>query len=186
MLRRSLERVVLILLIYGTAQAKEEYVIGRGGRPWPESGTFENFDTTDPRWIRVMKVDPAENLALGIWDRGGDVDIPVWGPTIQAPQEEKEKLVDGDPTTAYIGRPRYSFGAWYQVPITLDLGMPLPVNRIRLISREEFRARMIKEYRLWVWDGDPDSGFELVRQDLENLSPVIAVSYTHLTLPTKA
>ena len=165
---------VLILLAPGAVHAKEEYVIGREEHPWVGSGTLENFDTSsEPGWIRVIKLDPAENLALDLWERGGDIDIPVWGPTIQAPREEKERLVDGDPTTAYIGRPRYSFGAWYQVPITLDLGMPFPVNRIRLISREEFRTHIIKEYKLLVWDGNPEHGFRLLRQDLENLSPVI-------------
>ena len=147
-----------------TAQ-RREYIVGGGGTPW--RAVAEQWvaldDTTVPRAIQPKELQPWENLLAGpdpgtnmlgfAWhfekhnleERGHALGLNprAWGPAM-APLMN---LLDGNESTGTglrelvfrldpYGYRRNRFSVSSEV-YTLDLGVPLPVDRIRFFPKQE-------------------------------------------------
>ena len=146
--RRSLLLIFALLLLGpGEAPALERWVAGRGGDAWAatlEARNSRNVEVTPGGWLQPEVADSSRNLCLGVFDRvgwytGAGANL-VWSGTING-------AFDGDPLTAAIIN--HSRGR-----ITVDLGAPFPMNRIRFFPRPTFPLRFIPGFELYVNDGN--------------------------------
>ena len=156
----------------------------------PEAGgETRNLDISTES-IRPKRFAPGENMAPTLVDLGGQLSIKSTETYYWSPTEGSEKIVDGDPTTAYEWAPLASMKAYQRgasVGLLLDLGGQFTVNKIRLYPREEFPGRFMEEFYVRVNDGDPRSVisasfryggnllYTTVEQVRENRDPVVEV-----------
>lgn len=148
---------LVLLLGAGPVLALERWVAGEGGKAWDEVIELRdsrNVEMTAEGWLQPEQVGPGRNLCLGVQDRGGWYTGAggnlIWSGTING-------AFDGDPNTAAIinsSRGR----------ITVDLGAPYPMNRVRFFPRPAFPLRFIPGFDLYTNDGSlpPDlSGMDM-------------------------
>ena len=213
---------LLALLVFGFvgsilvegAFGVERITVGMDERPWEDGGGgivpewTEDYITTDvgntpggvidfdinPGWIVPNQTDPAVNIAIGTYERGGEVDSPNASGFSVA---DGQAMVDGDSTTAFTRKdtPAAKVNP-LGVLINLDLGARFGVNRIRFFPRNggttgdysprvpsspesPFHNDYLRAYELYLNDGTEEALFNgfpiwtLVKSEDENDASVV-------------
>jgi len=187
----ALPRAVLALcLCLGgglPAGARQVYQLGgQGGRAWAVVGMLSFADCERvPGALRPVEAQPGQNLAVSIGQRGGSLHSTVDMYTLPADWlSTKDLMIDGDSTTAFVHPPRINIlggtGAYYTVPIYIDLGAPFPTELIRFRTRPDYPGNQIRQYELYTNDGSAatqsavgDPIWLLRRRESDNLSRVV-------------
>lgn len=146
--------ICALVLFWGQcySHALEEWRAGVEGTPWRQvidDVRSQNVEVTPQGWLQPERVDSTRNLCLNVYDRGGWYTGAgsnlVWSGSING-------AFDGDPNTAaIINRSRGR--------ITVDLGAPFPVNRIRFYPRSDFPLRFIPGFEIFVNNGAQPPSF---------------------------
>jgi len=167
----------------------EEFVVGGKEHPWQEWGTApgEVIDfSTEPGSIRMVQIDPKENIALGTYERGGKVEAP----NVSGKERLEEQLrgtVNGDHTVAFE---RKTTEAQRINPLgvilRLDLGAKFGVDRIRFYPRNSeeypYGDDFLRAFEVAVNDGSEEMMvggiplFKVVARVEENREPVVDLS----------
>lgn len=182
-------RTYLLLLVAGilpwlaTPSLGVDYVVGGTQNPWTQAGTTPGgviafvddlADVTDSGtalfdpdsiagWIVPVRVDPGVNIALGVLDRGGSIDLNL--SSTQYDQAQLEGIVTGDHKVAFDRKPVGGRSLQNNgLEIFLDLGARFGVNRIvfypRMTEQFPFANDFMRGYELYLNDGLAINAFE--------------------------
>lgn len=147
-----------LLLAGGRAAAVDTLVVGQGTKAsnWRSIADWGEVDRVTVTYDSVFKWDvaPRDNLVPGLALRGGRVtatyatveeDSVV---EVTGPLPGLEFLVDGDGATAFDPDRAGQTGVPRDLRVTVDLGAPFAVNRVRLYPRldEEHRILFPQEF----------------------------------------
>ncbi len=135
--------------------AVDEFRLG-GTKPWAAwTGQQQMMDdATDPSALQPRELKPGENLLpqLGPWYRWRSPgestyrlgDVRIWrGINYLRPRAEPRDFVDGDPTTFFSAQNFSDPNEFY----TIDLGVPVPVERFAFYPPEGKDALTQEPYR---------------------------------------
>jgi len=135
-------------------------------------------------WISPEEADQTENIALGIYARGGTIVAPT---VLENLAGELPKLVDGDPSAERTfqrkdtpGRSVNTLG----VALLFDLGSQFGVSRIKFYPSPEFPDDYIRAFEVFINDGseelaisgNPDLGRGIFLA-LQNDEPVVELIF---------
>ena len=184
--------LVLIASLAVRGEARQTYQLGGvNGVSWGAAGALEFIDTeTVLNGIQPLETEISTNLIPSMQERDGGMTSLVGQYTLPINWKvDGVLIVDGDPTTAFVHPPLINFFAtssgvpFYTFPMFFDLGAPFPVERIRFSTRSEFPGHKIRQYRLYVNDGNEESRndkgnpiWSLVRSETDNLNAVVELN----------
>ena len=197
----SLAAFCLGLFTPGEADGLTVYRIGAGfpadeSRPgvdlvhltWREASTgfgggWVLVDMDESRIAPVL-LKPDRNIARDAAGLGGGAFGAKW--PVKTKNEHHDWAVDGELTTA-LEEVHHLEGTEYPL-IGVDLGGTLPINRVVFYPRPEFQDRFVKNFRLYVFDGD----LALLRDPWRNLTffdlvvkNEIRDPHVEVTMPTR-
>ena len=179
--RAALYCASAIVFLAVTPGFGEEFVVGGSAHPWTESGitpggviafvedisslteggeAIFTVEEGNADWIVPVRLDPRVNIALGLLDRGGSVDINL--SDNQKDADELEGIINGDHRVA-IDRKWVDGRALINNGVTLfvDLGARFGVNRIvfypRMTPQFPFGNDFMRSYDLFVGEDENPS-----------------------------
>ena len=162
--------LVLLLIVsveLPTSQVHgETIIIGGGPANLPWDGQYSeiaviDFDTDSGR-VQPERTEPDDNIALGIFERGGSVTSPNADKALRVSNKKIEErlltMVNGDTTEAFEVRGVQAIG----IIIEIDLGERFGVNRIKFFPRSdpEFEDFFLRGYQIRLNDGSKEQTTE--------------------------